>query len=122
MYHWLGWIFIVLGVGLICLEVAFSHLGPYLKVRILKKRLAKAKARLVDARLASEKQLTANIKEKEDEVKRAEAELAAAETGIPDVLIGLIEKLPWVVIVGFIFIYLGLTIIGAPLPIKIRVG
>jgi hypothetical protein len=122
MYHWLGWVFIVLGVGLICLEVALNHLGPYLKVRIVKKRLAKAKAKLVDAKLASEKQLTANIKEKEDEVKRAEAELAAAEAGIPDVILGLIKKLPWVVVVGFIFIYLGLTIIGAALPIKIRVG
>jgi ferredoxin-fold anticodon binding domain-containing protein len=88
----------------------------------MKKRLAKAKAKLVDAKLASEKQLTANIKEKEDEVKRAEAELAAAEAGIPDVILGLIKKLPWVVVVGFIFIYLGLTIIGAALPIKIRVG
>lgn len=118
MHAWLGWVFIVLGVGLIFIEVAFSRLGPSIRINIQKKKLAAAKARLVDARLANEKQLGA----KEDEVKRAEAELAAAEAGISDIITGLINKLPWAVIVGLIFIYLGLTIIGAALPIKIRIG
>jgi hypothetical protein len=42
--------------------------------------------------------------------------------GAPDYVLEIIKKLPWVVIVGLILIYLGLYIIGAPLPIKIVIG
>ena len=49
--------------------------------------------------------------------------LYADVVSIPDTIITeLIKKLPWVVVLGLIFIYLGLTIIHAPVPIKIAIG
>jgi len=41
----------------------------------------------------------------------------AGKTAVPDaIVIELIKKLPWMVILGLILIYLGLYIIGVPVP------
>jgi hypothetical protein len=46
----------------------------------------------------------------------------APKMAIPDaIVIELIKKLPWMVILGLILIYLGLYIIGVPIPFSIAI-
>lgn len=39
-----------------------------------------------------------------------------------DIIVELIKKLPWVVVLGLILIYLGLYMVGAPVPFSIAIG
>jgi len=42
----------------------------------------------------------------------------AMDSLVPDI----IKKLPWVVVLGLLLIYLGMYIVGAPVPISIIIG
>jgi D-alanyl-lipoteichoic acid acyltransferase DltB (MBOAT superfamily) len=49
--------------------------------------------------------------------------LKVSRAVIPEgVMTEIIKKLPWMVVLGLIFIYLGMYIIGVPVPISITVG
>jgi len=39
----------------------------------------------------------------------------------PEIITALIGKLPWMVVLGFLLIYLGLPILGLDVPIKIQI-
>ncbi|GEM_PF-6539263 len=99
--EWLGWVFIALGVAFIISEVVTSLIERYRK-------------------LAALKALKTILAQKKDEQRLAVQEQAAAD--LKEVLTELVKKLPWTVIVGFIFIYLGLCILKAPLPLSIKIG
>jgi drug/metabolite transporter (DMT)-like permease len=39
-----------------------------------------------------------------------------------DIVIELIKKLPWIVVLGLILLYLGLYIVGVPVPFSLAIG
>ena len=59
---------------------------------------------------------TWNERRKGSDIKRDAAGLLT-----PEIVIALIGKLPWMVVLGFLLIYLGLPILGLDVPIKIRI-
>jgi len=99
--EWLGWVFIGLGVVFIISEVMLSCMERLRKVAVLKA-------------------LKKILEQKKDEQRLGVQEKAA--TDVSSAITEVIKKLPWMVIVGFILIYLGLCIIHAPLPLTIKIG
>jgi uncharacterized membrane protein YcjF (UPF0283 family) len=99
--EWIGWVFVVLGAAAIISEVVMGIIERWRKVAALK---------AVKTILAQNR----------DEQRLGAQEKALAD--LKDVLTELVKKLPWTVIVGFILLYLGLFIIGAPLPFSVNIG
>jgi hypothetical protein len=99
--EWLGWVFVVLGAAAIIGEVVINFIERKRRLSVLKT-------------------LKTILAQKKDEQRLGAQEQALAD--VKDALTELVKKLPWTVIVGFILLYLGLYIIGAPLPLSINIG